>query len=101
VTADNLTDIYVVLIETDGTNYEVINTTELDGNGAFSFGEMPKPSSGEAYVVAAAKRTYNDDYSSSLKFDEAIDVMDSNISIPTLVTEDFATGLSAVANTAN
>ena len=100
VTATDLTDVRVVLIETDGTNFEVISDTELDESGNFIFGAMPKASSGYAYVVAAATRTYNADYSSSIKFDNELEVFDASgtVGLPTLNNEDFVTDLIAVAN---
>jgi hypothetical protein len=98
-----LTDVYVVLIKTDGITPEVINTTTIDSSGNFSFGAMPKAKSGKALVVAAAKRTVNADNSTSVKFDNAIEVSDvagtvNGTGINAANINDFVTDLSAVAN---
>jgi hypothetical protein len=101
ISANNLTGISAVLIKTDGSEFEVVGVAKLDESGYFSFDSRTKPKAGEALVVAAAKRTFNDDFSSSIKFDEATEVYDSanSVDMPSsLETEDFATGLSATAN---
>ena len=95
-----LSEIYVVLIETDGVNYEVINTAEIDGAGYYIFPEMQKTPSGKALVVAAATRTVQADYSTAVVFDDAIEVFDAagTVGMPTLSIDNFAGGLTATAN---
>ena len=100
VTAADLTDVFVVLIETDGTSFEVINGVEVDGNGDYSFEAMPKTPAGKALVIAVAKRTYDSSYASTVVFDEEVELYDADgaVGLPALNNEDFATGLTAVAN---
>jgi len=85
---------YAVLIKTDGTSWEVIATAQLN-NGNFEFGEMTQPSSSKTYLVAAAKKTFNADGSSSSKFVDKSDMIDlvstNNIDISSL---DFGTTLT-------
>ena len=92
----NDTNAYAVLIKTDGSTWEAIATAQLDASGNFSFGETVQPSSGNTYLVAAAKRTFNSDGTSSIKFSAKSDMQDvvsgNGVNTDNL---DFGTTLSA------
>lgn len=78
----NDTSAYAVLIKTDGTTWEVIATSQVDsGDGSFSFGEVIQPVATKTYLVGAAKRTFNANGSSSVKFvpeENMVDVVSGN-----------------------
>ena len=80
---------YVVLIEYDGSNWKVIANEQVDENGDYSFGAMPKPS-GKSLVVAVAGRTFTASGASTTAFDSgAVEVFDAedSMDIPDLGTD--------------
>lgn len=79
VTASTFDNKEVVIIETDGTNWEVIVTNFIETDGSFDLGSMPEPISGTTYMVAVMAKTYDENtYESTVSFGAAVDTVTSS-----------------------
>lgn len=75
--------VYVSLLETDGTNWEFVSSTDIKSDGSYSFGSMPKVSGKEYYVVGTTLTRGESSY--EVKYAAPQSILDSSsISLPSL-----------------